>query len=87
VKDLNSSLAQRYRLKETKGVVVVQVDQGSPAMEAGLRPGDLILEVNGKAVEKVKDYQEIMGKLKSGGLARLQVKSRTHTGYLVLEIP
>jgi len=87
VRTLDSSLAQRFRLKETKGVVVVLVDDGSAAADAGFRPGDLVLEVNGHAVDKVKDYQEIMGKLKKGSYARFLVKRQGKTMYLSLEIP
>jgi serine protease Do len=87
VRNMDSNLAQRFRLKDTKGVVVVQVDDGSAAADAGFRPGDLIVEVNGHHVEKVKDYQEIMGKLKKGSYARFLVKRQGKTLYLSVEIP
>lgn len=87
VKDLNQALAQRLRLRETKGVVVLQVEQGSAAADAGLRPGDLLLELNGQAVEKVKDYQEIMAKVKKGTAARFLIKRQGRTLYLTVEIP
>ena len=87
VKDLNQNLAQRLRLKETKGVVVLQVESGSAAADAGFRPGDLIEEVNGKNVTSVKDYQQIIGQLKKGSVARFYVKRQGRKLYLTLEIP
>ena len=42
------------------GVEIVQVMEGSPAARAGLRPEDLILEVDGKAIENVDDLQRVM---------------------------
>lgn len=87
VKDLDQNLAQRFRLKETRGVVVVQVETGSAAAEAGLRGGDLVLEINGQAVETVKDYQEIMGKVKKDPYARFLIKRQERTQYLSVEIP
>jgi serine protease Do len=39
------------------GVVVVGVEQGSPAYEEGIRPGDLIEEINGEEVEDLDDYE------------------------------
>lgn len=87
VRNLDQALAQRLRLKETKGVVVVQVDQGTAAADAGLRQGDLILEINGQAVENLKAYQEIIGKVKKGTSARFLIKRQGRTLYLVLEIP
>jgi serine protease Do len=41
------------------GVVVVGVEQGSPAYEEGIRPGDLIEEINGEEVEDLDDYERL----------------------------
>jgi serine protease Do len=48
------------RLGRTAGVEVVDVAEASPAAEAGLRPEDLIVEINGAAVEGVNDLQRLM---------------------------
>ncbi|MER3423599.1 MAG: trypsin, partial [Nitrospiraceae bacterium] len=51
VRDLNTDLAHRLGLKTSdRGVVIVRVRSGSLAEEAGLKEGDLILEVNRKPV-------------------------------------
>jgi S1-C subfamily serine protease len=42
------------------GVEIVQVMEASPAARAGLRPEDLILEVDGTAIESVDDLQRVM---------------------------
>ncbi len=41
----------------TKGVVIADVEDGSPAAEAGLQPGDIIQEVNRKPVRTVPEFQ------------------------------
>jgi len=87
VKNLDQTLAQRLRLKETRGVVVMQVESGSPAADAGFRPGDLIEEINGQAVGNMKDYQKIIKQLKKGAIARFYVKRAGHKQYLTVEIP
>jgi len=48
------------RLGRASGVEVVQVVQGSPAAEAGLRPEDLIVELDGSVVADVADIQRLM---------------------------
>jgi S1-C subfamily serine protease len=47
-------------LRRATGVEVVEVVEGSPAAQAGLRPEDLIVELNGTPVESVDDIQRLM---------------------------
>jgi Do/DeqQ family serine protease len=51
VAELSPSLAQRLRLPENRqGVAIVEVAPGSPAAGFGLRPGDIVREVNGEEI-------------------------------------
>jgi serine protease Do len=56
--DLTPEIGQQMRLQADQGVVVVAVEPGSPAHEAGIRQGDVIVEVNRQAVNSVADVQE-----------------------------
>ncbi|MEJ5331039.1 MAG: DegQ family serine endoprotease [Desulfobaccales bacterium] len=87
VEDLTPALARRFGLRETKGAVVTRVAPGSPAAEAGLRPGDLILEVNGGAVQSAADFQRLISRVEKGSVARLLIKRQTHTLFITLEVP
>jgi serine protease Do len=87
VQNLTPALAQQYRLRDNKGVVVTQVESGSPAADANIRAGDLILEVNGVVVATVKEYREAVAKLKKDSVARFLVKRAGRTLYLTMEIP
>jgi len=60
--DLTPEIAEGLGLKKTEGVVITGVEPGSPAAQAGLRQGDLILEVNRKAVEKSEDFAKVISK-------------------------
>jgi serine protease Do len=60
------------RLGRASGVEVVEVVEGSPAAQAGLRPEDLIVELNGVPVESVDDIQRLM----VGELIGAQVHAR-----------
>jgi serine protease Do len=51
-------------LKERKGALVSSVSAGGPAAQAGLQPGDIILEVNGKPITKSDDLVQIVVALK-----------------------
>ncbi|MDR4495091.1 MAG: DegQ family serine endoprotease [Nitrospirales bacterium] len=48
-----------------QGVVVTQVESNSPADKAGLRSGDIILEINRSSIHSVKDFEQSVAKLKS----------------------
>ena len=59
VQELNPQLASRYRISGVKrGVVVLGVEEGSLAEEIGLQEGDVILEINRKKIETVKDFEK-----------------------------
>jgi len=87
VQNLTPTLAQQFHLRDNKGVVVVQVESGSPAADAGIRLGDLILEVNGAVVGTVKEYREAVAKVKKDSVARFLVKRLSRTLYLTVENP
>lgn len=65
VQDLTPELADRLKLgRDTVGVVVTNVRQGSVADEAGLARGDVIMSINKKQVKNAKAYQESVSGLK-----------------------
>lgn len=50
VQDLNSELAESFQVPDTNGVLIASVMPGSPAAKAGIRPGDVLLSVDGRAL-------------------------------------
>ena len=87
VENLDPNLARQFGLRDHKGVVVVHVDSGSPAAEAGLRAGDMILEVGGTVVSTAKEYHHALAKVKKGQIARFLIKRDGRTLFLTMEIP
>jgi len=59
VDDLTSDKVRGFRIEENKGVVVVNVEPNSPADEAGIIVGDVVLEINRQPVKNLQDYQKI----------------------------
>ena len=65
---LSDDARKTFKLKDSlKGVLVSGVENGSPAAEKGLRPGDVIEEVNQQAVEKPADVSAAIDALKKQG--------------------
>jgi serine protease Do len=87
VENLDPNLARELGLKETQGVVVTQVAPGSTAAEAGLRRGDVILEINGQALKSAGDYRRLAGSLPKESFARFLIKRQGHTLYFTVEVP
>jgi len=69
---------------DLKGAVVERVLPGSPADNAGLRPGDVILSVNRKEVQSVADVQRNLGSIPKGQDALLLVWSNGGNTFRVL---
>jgi serine protease Do len=61
VQELTPQLADRYQISGIKrGVVIIGVEDGSLADEMGLQEGDVILEINRKKIETLKDFEKAM---------------------------
>ncbi len=87
VEDIDPQLARRFGLKEDKGVVVVNTVSGSAAEEAGIRRGDIILEVNGKEIKDVKAFQKIMAEQPKKSFVRFLIRREGRTLFLAVQIP
>jgi uncharacterized caspase-like protein len=51
VRDVTEDIAKGLKLSQRGGAMIYEVFKGAPADKAGLRPGDLIIEVNGKGIK------------------------------------
>jgi len=60
VQDVSPRLAESFGMDSARGVLIAGVLRGGPADEAGLAPGDLVLEVGG---EPVADVDELLGRV------------------------
>ena len=66
VQDLNPDLAEAFGIRNQKGAVVNSVMPDSPAQEAGLQPGDIIISINSKQVKGAADVRNHIGLLPVG---------------------
>jgi serine protease Do len=69
---LGSDMARRLQVPSgTRGVLITDVDQTSAAFREGLRAGDVILKINGQAVESVSEAARALQAIRAGGPARM----------------
>lgn len=86
VRELNEDVAGRYGLKSSeRGLVVIRVKPDSPAEQAGVREGDIVLEVNRKAVNSIKSYERAASGLAKDQSVLLLIKRKGQTIYLTLK--
>lgn len=77
--DISERLAQRLGLESTDGALVVEVYQNSPAAEAGIKPGDVIIEAAGKKIASVADMQDVLRKARAGDMLPLKIVRKGKT--------
>jgi len=85
VSDLKPEIVQQFNIDETSGVIVTHVESGSKGDDAGVRPGDIIKEINRKPVKNTEDYQAILQELSSGDAVNLFLR-RENAGFLVVKL-
>jgi len=83
--DLSPEARRAFRITDAaiKGVVITDLEPNSPAARAGLRPGDVLMEVNRRPVTNVREFQDAYGKARGNVL--LLVHRRGNTQFIVVK--
>ncbi len=76
LRDLDSAEATRFNLHGAMGAMIVTVDRDAPAWGAGLRPGDVLLELNGQPVDGVDVLRRRLRDCYAGTSITLRVRRR-----------
>ena len=85
VQELTPDIARGFGIDETSGVIATSVDPDSPAGEAGLRRGDVILEVAGKEVNSPNDFRDAVKKSDKGKPVLLLVRRSKNTIFFTIK--
>jgi serine protease Do len=73
IQEVNQALADSFKLERPAGALVASVAPGSAAARAGLQPGDVILQFNGRPIGSSGDLPALVSLAKPGDKAALQV--------------
>jgi serine protease DegQ len=76
IQDLTPELAQAMNTNQTNGAVIARVEAGSPAEQAGLHTGDLVVAVNGTPVRSGTQLRNAIGLSRIGEQVTLTVDRR-----------
>ncbi len=73
IQELTPELSQEFGLKNGNGALVGDVAKGSPADQAGLKRGDIIIEFNGKKVEDVGNLRNMVAQSRVGSTVKISI--------------
>ncbi|QCI11003.1 DegQ family serine endoprotease [Pseudomonas putida] len=73
IQEVNKDLAESFGLDKPAGALVAQVLEGGPAAKGGLQVGDVILSMNGQPIVMSADLPHLVGSLKDGDKAKLEI--------------
>jgi serine protease Do len=73
VQDVTSDLASSLKLEDERGVLVRSVEEGSPAEEAGIRPGDVLLAYNGENILGREQFARMVQETPSQRKVKVQI--------------
>ena len=85
VQDLSAGLADKFKLRELRGVLITKVEPSSLAQAEGLREGDLVKEVNRVEVATVGEFTAAISRVRRGDTVLLRVLRENRAFYVVLK--
>lgn len=84
--DITASLAEAMGLKTDKGAVVTTIIADSPADKAGLKVGDVILSLDGKAIHSSEQMRDTLGLMRPGTSIKLDISRDGKTSTLTAAV-
>ena len=85
LQDLTDEVAGQFNYKKDQGVLIADVEEGSPAAQVGLQAGQLIEEVNRTRVHNLKELQQAMKNAANAKQVLLRVRAGDRSQYVVLQ--
>jgi serine protease Do len=86
LQEITPELSQQYELAETSGLIIVDVENNSPAAEADLRSGDILLEVDRIPVKSITVFSRKIHQYKKGDTILFLINRDGSTLFLTLTI-
>lgn len=86
VQDITPEIAKQFEIENRKGVIVTQVEGGSPAEDAGIQEGDIVRSINRQPVKNVQEFGAVLKKLKDEKTALFLVERGESRIFLAVKL-
>jgi serine protease Do len=86
IQEVDQSLAESFGLGKPAGALISSVEKDSPAAQAGLEPGDVILSVDGKEIQSSNELPPIIANIRPGTSAKLQIWRKGKTRNIGIKV-
>jgi len=83
---VNEQIAQYYQLPSDKGILVTRVFENSPAYQAGITPGDMILEADHKGVKDMGELSKELQSKKVGDDLQIKIQRGPQQGEVTMKL-
>jgi serine protease DegQ len=74
MQEITPAIAESFGLENTQGVIIAGVPRGGPADKAGVKPGDVLLEIEGKPVADPQSMLNLVASLAPGSTATMKIR-------------
>jgi len=86
IQDMNTSLAEQFGVAVTEGVLISDVQDDSPAKEAGFERGDILIEYDNKAMSDVNQLRNVVAQTEVGIEVKVKVLRKGNETVLTVKI-
>ncbi len=81
VEEITLGTQLKYQLKNRNGVLVTYVERGTPASEAGMFSGEVIVKIDGKRIHSLKDLKRVLEEYRKTGKRKFLIIAKYKSAY------